>query len=186
VLVVDDHPAVRAGVAALVDAEPGLHTVEAVGDAFAVAPAVHAHRPDVVVLDYQLPGIDGLSLCRTLRSAPLPPAVLIYSAFASRDMIVPAHIAGAGALADKALEPRELTLMIRRLADGERLMESPTPDLLDAAGHRLPRQDLPLLGMLTNGVAASEIAEVLGLSVERAHARIDRLLARLVVAHQPL
>ncbi len=182
VLVVDDHPAVRAGVAALVDAEPGLIAVDAVGDAYAVPPAVQAKRPDVVVLDYQLPGVDGLSLCRAVTRQPLAPAVLVYSAFTSREMVVPAHIAGARAIADKAIEPRELTLMIRQLAAGENLLEAPAPDLMEAAAHRLDEEDVPLLGMLVGGVDPAGVAEVLGVSPEATERRVDRLLSRLVVA----
>lgn len=89
------------------------------------------------MLDYQPPSVDGLSLCRELTHGPVAPAVLIDSAFASEAMIVPAHLARTAAIADKATEPRELTARIRRVADGERLLPATTPELLEAAGHRL-------------------------------------------------
>lgn len=186
VLVVDDHPAVRAGVKALIDAEPGMDAVEAVGDAFSVAPAAHKLRPDVVVLDYQLPGVDGLSLCRTLRRGPVPPAVLVYSAFAGRDMEVPGWLAGAGAIADKNIEPRELTLLIRRLADGERAMDPPAEELVEAAVHRLDPDDVPVLRGLVAGQAPTALAAELGFEPAAFDARLDRILARLVVSRDPV
>ncbi len=182
VLVVDDHPAVRAGVTALVDAEPGLVAVDAVGDAFAVAPAIHAQRPKVVVLDYQLPGLDGLSVCRQIRRGLLAPCVVIYSAFAGRELLVAAHLAGAGAVVDKTAEPRELTLLIRRLAAGERLLAPVTGDLVEAAAHRLHSEDRPLLRRLLGGEPSARIAEAAGLAVAELDERVDRMLARLVVA----
>lgn len=185
VLVVDDHPAVLAGVAALVDAAEGPRTIGTIGDPFAVAPAVRAQRPDVVVLDRQLPGLDGLTLCRTLRRAPAPPAVHVYSAFVTPDLLVPAHIAGACALTDKGTEPSELTLAIRRAGRGERLLERAGHELLDAAGKRLPGSELPLLGMLMNDVPLDEIAEVLGVSASVADRRVDRLLSRLLAERRP-
>ena len=185
VLVVDDHPAVRAGVKALIDAEPGMDAVEAVGDAFAVGPAVHKLRPDVVVLDYQLPGLDGLSICRQLRRGPVPPQVLVYSAFAGRDMEVPGWLAGAGAVADKNIEPRELTLIIRRLSDGERVMEAPADELVEAAVHRLDPADVPVLRGLVAGAAPSALAQELGLEPAALDEALDRILGRLVVARDP-
>ncbi len=185
VLVVDDHPAVRAGVKALIDAEPGMDAVEAVGDAFAVGPAVHKLRPDVVVLDYQLPGLDGLSICRQLRRGPVPPQVLVYSAFAGRDMEVPGWLAGAGAIADKNIEPRELTLLIRRLSDGERVMDAPEDELTEAAVHRLDAEDVPVLRGLVAGTAPATLAGELGLDPADLDEALDRILGRLVVAREP-
>ncbi|MBA2348371.1 MAG: response regulator transcription factor [Solirubrobacterales bacterium] len=185
VLVVDDHPAVRAGVKALIDSEPGMNAVEAVGDAFAVGPAVHKLRPDVVVLDYQLPGLDGLSLCRQLRRGPVPPQVLVYSAFAGRDMEVPGWIAGAGAIADKNIEPRELTLLIRRLSAGERVLTPPEDELVEAAVHRLQAGDVPVLRGLVAGTSPAMVADELGLEPAALDEALDRILGRLVVARDP-
>lgn len=182
VLVVDDHPAVRKGLCALIDAEPGLVALGEAADAFAVAPAVHRLRPDVIVMDYQLPGRDGISLSRELCRSPTAPAVLLYSAFADRTMVVPARIAGVKGIADKATEPRELTLMIRRLAAGEDLLPPAEPQLLADAGHRLPPGDLPLLGMLMSGVSPVDVADTSGCTPAELEQRVDRMLARLVVS----
>lgn len=185
VLIVDDHAAVRAGVASLVDAEPGLKALEPVGDSFAVAPAVHAQRPDVVVLDFQMHGIDGLTLCREIRRGVLAPAVIIYSAFASRDMVVPAHVAGAAAIVDKGAEPRELTRTIRRVAEGESLLPEPDDAELSAAGHHLSAVEHSMLALLVRHLAPSAIASTLRLDPRDIEELIDGVLRRLVVRGQP-
>lgn len=185
VLVVDDHPAVRAGLRALIDAEPGMTALGDVGDTFAVAPAVYRMRPDVVVLDYQLPGINGLSLCRKITAGIRPPAVLMYSAFASRAMLVPARIARAGAVADKGIEPRRLTALIRRLAAGENLIADPSAELVAAAAHRLDAEDIPILELLLGGVSLGQIAGQLNIAAVDLEQLVDRMLARLTVGSSP-
>lgn len=182
VLVVDDHPAVRAGLCTLIDAEPGLVATGDAADPFAVAPAVHHQRPDVVVMDYQLPGEDGMSLSRRLGRAPVPPAVLIYSAFADRDMVIPARIAGVRAIVDKGTPPRELAMAIRRVAAGEDLLPPADQELLAEAAHRLPDDDLPILEMLFDGLSTAAIAQRTDCSSVDVEARVDAMLARLVVA----
>lgn len=185
VLVVDDHPAVRAGLRALVDAEPGLAAVDATGDTFAVGPAVYRLRPDVVVMDYQLPGIDGLSLCRELTHGPGAPAVLIYSAFATEAMIVSGHLARAAAIADKTTEPRELAGLIRRIAEGERPLPPVTPELLEAAGHRLEPRDVPILELLVTGETVAFVADTLGMNTADVELRVASIIARLGVRSPP-
>lgn len=185
VLVVDDHPAVRAGLRALVEAEPGMTALGEVGDTFSVAPAVYRMRPDVVVLDYQLPGVNGLSLCREITAGVMAPAVLVYSAFASRALTVPARIARAGAIADKGIEASALTSIIRRLAAGERLIADPSPDLVAAAAHRLSPEDAPVLELILSGAAVADVAERLGIPPVALERRVDRMLARLTVTGCP-
>lgn len=184
VLVVDDHPAVRAGLTTLIDAEPGLTAIGTAEDAFAVVPAVHAQCPDVVVMDYQLPGQDGMSLSRELSRLPVPPAVLLYSAFADRDMVIPAKIARVRGVIDKATPPRELALAIRRVAAGEELLPPTDPQLLAEAAHRLSPEDLPVLSMLFDGTPVAAIGTTLACTAGDIERRIDRMLARLVVGRQ--
>jgi DNA-binding NarL/FixJ family response regulator len=181
VLVVDDHPAVRAGLCLLVDAEPGMEAVGAVADAFGVPPAVHATGPDVVLMDYQLPGSDGISVCRELRRGPVAPAVLLYTAFADESMVVPARLAGVGAIADKGLEPRALALLIRRLAAGEAVLDEVTPELLAAAAAAVGPSDEPLLRAVATGAPPAGVAASAGLTPQELDRRVEQMLERLVV-----
>ena len=180
VLVVDDHPAVRAGLRALIDAEHDMHAVGEAGDMYDLAPAVRRFGPDVVVLDYQLPGDDGITLCHRIKRSVNAPGVMLYSSFVGPAMAVPARIAGADAVVDKAIAPRELLAIIRRRAAGESLALQITSETLNIAGEQLPAEDLPILGMLVHGSPISDIADALRLTREEVDHRIERILGRLV------
>jgi DNA-binding NarL/FixJ family response regulator len=80
VLVVDDHPVLRAGLEAVFRAEPGFACVGAAADRRELLVLLRRTRPDVVVLDRRLGAEDGLALCREVRSEPVAPEVLIYTA----------------------------------------------------------------------------------------------------------
>ncbi len=137
VLVVDDHPAVRAGLRALIDTEQDMRAVGEASDEFTLLPAVHRFEPDVVLLDYQLPGTNGIALCRRLKSGRNAPRIVIYSSFVAASMAVPARLAGADALVDKAVPPRELTGTIRRVASGAAEVPEVTPEAMSLAGELL-------------------------------------------------
>jgi DNA-binding NarL/FixJ family response regulator len=80
VLVVDDHPVLRAGLEAVLRAEPGFVCVGTAADGDGLVTMVARHRPDVVVLDLVLGDEDGMELCAALRSEPSAPEVVIYTA----------------------------------------------------------------------------------------------------------
>ena len=80
VLVVDDHPVLRAGLEAVLRAEPGFRCVGGAEDGAAMWGLLRRTRPDVVVLDHRLGDEDGIELCRALRAEPEPPSVLLYTA----------------------------------------------------------------------------------------------------------
>ena len=82
VLVVDDHPVLRAGLEAVLRAEPGFVPVGAAANAHEALRLVRRTRPDVVVVDRRLGDEDGLALCRALRAEPAPAQVVLYTAAA--------------------------------------------------------------------------------------------------------
>jgi DNA-binding NarL/FixJ family response regulator len=119
VLLVDDHPMVRAGLEAILRLEPGLVPVGTAEDGRELIAKVRRARPDVVVMDLRLPGDeDGLALCRALRREPAPPAVLLYCADTGEWLTRAAGEAGAAGVVDKTADPRELLDAIRIAARG--------------------------------------------------------------------
>jgi DNA-binding NarL/FixJ family response regulator len=176
VLVVDDHPAVRAGLQALIDSQSDMRAVAEAFDEYTLAPALTRFEPDVVLLDYQLPGTNGIALCSRMKGRPNPPRVVIYSSFVAPAMALPARIARADALVDKAVAPRELAQAIRGVVAGEALLPEVTPETMALATELVQFDDLPILGMLTNGVTPRDVAATLNISVEELNQRTDRIL----------
>ena len=120
VLVVDDHPVLRAGLEAVLRSEPGFVCVGVAAYGPAMARVLHRTAPDVVVLDRRLGDEDGLALCATLRSEPDAPEVVIYTADDSPDMDRRARAAGACGAVAKERDIGELfdalRLAVRRRA----------------------------------------------------------------------
>jgi DNA-binding NarL/FixJ family response regulator len=173
-VIVDDHPAVRAGLRGLVDDEPGLTVVATAATAREGFEAIADLKPAVALVDLHLPDDDGLSLCLRTRALEHPPRVIIYSAFADAALAVKAAIAGAEAVLPKTATPRALIAVLK----GE-LRPPLEPRALRAVGASLEPDELAILGMLAHGVSESEMATTLGLDPELALARRAAILAKL-------
>ena len=153
ILLVDDHPALRAGLTAVLRAEPGLVPLGTAGVEEELWPALHRTKPDVVVLDYHVPPADGLQLCRRIKRSMPPPKVLLYSAYADASLVIPAMLAGADGVVNKGAPANELYDAIRTVARGESVMPPMSRELLDDANARLDAEDLPMLVMALDGHA---------------------------------
>jgi DNA-binding NarL/FixJ family response regulator len=113
VLVVDDHPVLRAGLEAVLRAEPGFRCVGGAEDGEAMWRMLRRHRPDVVVLDHRLGPEDGIELCRAVRREPEAPSVLLYTADPTTALGHEALAAGASGLVDKSVDVNALFDAIR-------------------------------------------------------------------------
>ena len=179
VLVVDDHPAVRAGLLSLLRSEPGIVVVAAAASAADALACTERIRPDVVVLDYDLPDHDGLLLCCDLKALSEPPCVILYSAFARPRLAPAAAVAGADAMLDKGAAPEELFETVRRVARGAAAPLSAPPEVIERCVTALPPSDISLFGMAINGTPAAEIAAVAGDDVSATRVRLRSLVRRL-------
>jgi DNA-binding NarL/FixJ family response regulator len=182
VLIVDDHLALRAGLSAVLDAEPGIVPLATAGSEDELWPALRRTRPDLVLLDYHLPGRDGLTLCRHIKRTMPPPRVLLYSAYADAALAIPAALAGADGVVHKGAPALELYEAIRLVARGERVRPPLSRELLNDATARLDPEDLPVVGMALDDTPAGEIAAALRIEQHELDARIDRMLAALRIA----
>lgn len=181
VLLVDDHPAMRTGLTAVLRAEPGIVALDAVAQPEDLDAALKRTRPDVVLLDYHLPRTDGLVVCRQLKRTLLPPKVLIYSAYADAALLVPALLAGADGLVNKSAPAAELYDAIRTVARGTKVLPPIAQDLFESAASSLDPEDLPILGMAVDGTPPAEIAEALRIDGKELNSRLDRMIGRLRV-----
>jgi DNA-binding NarL/FixJ family response regulator len=157
IVLIDDHPAVRAGLRGLIEDEDGMRVAASAATAREGFEAIADTQPALALIDLHLPDDDGLSLCLRTRTLPLPPRVIIYSAFADSGLAVRALIAGAEGVLPKSTPPRALLAALRDGAPSA--LEG---SALRAIGERLDPGDLPILGMLAHGVATREIEITLG------------------------
>lgn len=185
VLLVDDHPAVRAGLERLVGGEGDLLPVASAACAREAMTQAVELSPDVAVLDYHLPGQDGLAVARRLAALDRPPRTLLYSAFADGPLAVAARVAGANGIADKGSLGDALCRVIRDVAHGGSAFPPVASGVLSTLGDRLDPDDLPILGMLMHGTPASEIAETLRMAPEWLEARRWAMLERLRIQPMP-
>jgi DNA-binding NarL/FixJ family response regulator len=179
IAIVDPQPAVRAGLAMLLRTEPGLVPLGAANGVHDGAELVQRLRPAVVLLEQHLLDGDGLSLCRRLNAQADAPRVIVYTAEPDDTLVLLARVAGADGIVDKAAEPEELFESIRVVVRGGSALPPLTPELMDAAAHRIDPEDLALLAMLVDGTPAGDVAEALRLDRHKVSRRIERMLGRL-------
>jgi DNA-binding NarL/FixJ family response regulator len=123
VLVVDDQSLVRAGFRTILDSEPGIQVVGEAADGEAAVTAVRALAPDVVCMDVQMPGVDGLEATRRLTADPaVTAAVLVLTTFDREDYLFEALSAGASGFLLKNSSPERLIDAVQVLARGDALL----------------------------------------------------------------
>lgn len=118
VLLVDDDPLVRSGLRYLLEASTDLVVVADVGSGEEAVPAIHAHRPDVVLLDYRMGELDGISTTREIRRVDPSPKVVLLTTFDMDDLPVKAVQAGADGFMLKTAGPDEIAQAVRDAAAG--------------------------------------------------------------------
>ncbi|MFI7602015.1 response regulator [Actinoplanes sp. NPDC049681] len=195
-MVVDDQLMVRAGIAAIVDAENDLAIVGEAGDGAAALEVAARVRPDVVLMDIRMPGMDGLTATARLTTAPQPPKVLVLTTFHQDAYVYEALKAGASGFVLKDTEPADLLAAIRVVADGEAMLSpAVTRRLIDAfatGGLVAAARDDPRLDGLTprerevlvsiaGGLSNAEIGAALGITTGTVKAHVNALLAKLGV-----
>jgi len=191
VLVVDDHPIWRDGVARDLEAA-GFTVCGTAGDVGQALRVATATRPDVVLLDLQLPDGSGVEVARGLAALEPPPRVLVLSASGERQDVLDAMTAGASGYLVKSASVAELVDGVRRVAAGDPVF---TPGLAGlvlgeyrrlattpAADDRTPQlteRETEVLRLVAKGLTYPQIAERLVLSVRTVQNHVQNTLTKL-------
>lgn len=130
VLIVDDHPVVRAGLKALLSREPRLQVVGDVGSAIEALRLGGEIRPHVVLLDIRLPDLDGIETARRLRALPTPPRVVLLSSFVDPFLVSQARQVGVSGYLLKDVGEDRLVADLLRVAAGEIVLASEVESIL--------------------------------------------------------
>ncbi|WP_436519987.1 response regulator [Actinoplanes sp. HUAS TT8] len=194
VLIVDDDPLVRAGLSMILSGADDVRVVGEASDGGEVPSAVAAHRPDVVLMDIRMPGIDGLTATETLRRRPDAPEVLVLTTFDADEFVLRALRAGAAGFLLKDTPPAQIRAAVLRVAAGEATLSpsvtrqlithvtaTPQPDR-GQAGQRLDRlstRELDVALAVAQGKSNAEISADLFMSVATVKAHVSRLLTKL-------
>jgi DNA-binding NarL/FixJ family response regulator len=179
VALLDDHPAVLAGLRRLIDAEPDMTVAAMAASAAGLARELDGPRPDVLILDYDLAGDDGLAHCRRIKSRPDPPGVIIYSAYAGPALTLAARAAQADGVVDKAAPVPSLLAAVRRVGNGHEALPLVPRDAFESAVARLEDEDLPVFAMLLDREPIDSIAQALRTDPTAVGRRAQRIVGRL-------
>jgi len=186
VLIADDHPVVRSGIKGMLEPDPGFDVVgEASSGPEAVALALHEH-PDVVLMDLQMPGLDGASATTQIKAQLPKTQVLVLTTYAADADIVRAIDAGAVGYLLKDAPHEEIARAVRAAARGETTLAPAIAQRLmqrvrSAAGDALSAREIAVLQLAARGLSNSEIAKELFVSTTTAKAHLVHIYAKLGV-----
>lgn len=189
VFVVDDHEVVRRGVMDLLEAEDDI---EVVGEAGNVADAlirIPLANADVALLDFRLPDGDGIEVCRALKDHGPKPACLMLTSFSDDEALAAAIIAGASGYLLKEIRGQDLVASVRKVANGESLVDPQTHarvlERLRSGPVQDPRlaslspQERHVLDLIAEGMTNRQIGEQLFLAEKTVKNYVSNVLAKL-------
>jgi DNA-binding NarL/FixJ family response regulator len=181
VLIVDDHPVVRQGLRALLEVQDDMTVAGEAGDGPAAISLAESLRPDIVLLDLKLPGMDGVAVLRPLRAAGL--RVLVLTSATEPSAAAAAVRAGAAGVVYKDIDPAALVRAIRAVHDGNVLL---APEAIGSLvrGSRadtLTAREREVLAGIADGKSNREIARLLRVSEKTVKAHVSAVLAKLGV-----
>lgn len=194
VLIIDDQSMVRAGFAALLEAQEDLTVVGTADDGVGVTDLVRRTQPDVVLMDIRMPKVNGLDATRSIFSMPgSPPKVIMLTTFDADEYIFAALRAGASGFLLKDSTPDELIQAVRVVAGGEALLSPritrtliadyatrPEPSARGARSlTELTDREREVMRLIARGRSNAEIAQELFLADQTVKTHVSRILTKL-------
>ena len=193
VLVVDDQALVRGGFRLILESQPGVEVVGEAADGREALAMARELRPDVVLMDVRMPGMDGLEATRRLLSGGEAPRVLMLTTFDLDEYVYDALRAGASGFLLKDVRPEQLADAVRVVADGETLLAPAITQRLvqqyvkrlrpgttrPAALDSLTERELAVLRLIARGRSNAEIATDLFLSETTVKTHVSHVFGKL-------
>jgi DNA-binding NarL/FixJ family response regulator len=192
--IADDHALVRLGFRTLIESEPGLEVAGEAANGLAAVELARRERPDVVLMDIRMPGMDGVTATKEisgLGQAGRPVRVLVLTTFDLDEYVYASLRAGASGFLLKDTPPRELLAAIRVVAAGDALLSPGVTRKLISEFARLPAarprpglaelsgREQDVLALVARGMSNTEIAQELVVSLGTVKTHIGHLLTKL-------
>jgi two-component system, NarL family, response regulator len=183
VMIVDDHPAVRLGLAALLDGVAGLATVALAADGAEAVQLFHLHRPDVTLMDLRMPVMDGIAATRRLLCEAPEARIVILTCYDGDEDIYRGLRAGAKSYLLKDTPIENLVDVIHAVYRGGRGFSPEVAAKLADHVHRseLTERELEVLGEMSKGKTNEEIASALNIAPGTVKTHVHHLLSKLQV-----
>lgn len=194
-LVVDDQEVVRVGLRTLIDAEDGFSFAGEAADGLTAVAAVREKRPDVVLMDIRMPGVDGLEATRRITADPEleHTKVIVLTTFELDEYVFDALRYGASGFLLKDTSPADLLRAIQLVADGGALLSpsvtrtlvseyvsrAPRPAKAHPNLHLLTDRELEVVALVGEGLTNDEISERLVVSPATARTHVSRAMVKL-------
>jgi DNA-binding NarL/FixJ family response regulator len=186
VVLVDDQPIVRSGIALLLASVPDIEVVAEAGDGLAAVSATRTHRPDVVIMDVQMPGMGGVEATSHIAART---RVLVLTAFHVDEAVYDALRAGAAGFLLKDAAPADLPAAVRAVARGDAWLDPPVAARLVAefAQHKpdgersggLTDREREVVRLIAHGLSNVEIASALVVTEGTVKTHINRIFGKL-------
>ena len=191
---IDDDSLVRAGLAMILGADPGIEVVGQGADGSEAVPLVQKHRPDVLLMDVRMPTLDGIAATKAVTALPSPPKIIMLTTFDMDEYVFQALEAGASGFLLKDTPPQDLARAVHVVAGGEAML-SPTvtrrmlSHFSDAnPGSRqerhpgldqLTERETEVLGAVGAGLSNAQIGMRLFMSEATVKAHVSKIFAKL-------
>jgi DNA-binding NarL/FixJ family response regulator len=184
VMVVDDHPLMRVGVASIVNARSDMSVVAQTGTGEEAVTLFQKHKPDVTLMDLRLPGISGVDAIRSIRKVHSLARFVVLTTYEGDADIHQALEAGAQGYIIKGMPYQTLVDAVHRVHRGERFLP---PPVARALASRMPDSDLSarereVLSLLASGKSNKDIASHLGITEATVKCHVSAILLRLNVS----
>lgn len=183
-LIVDDHPVVRAGLASMLATQESVDVVGAAWNGQEAFALIRQHRPEIVLLDLRMPGMNGIEVLQQLRSLPDPPRVIVLTNFETDEDIYRAVRAGAQGYLLKSTTQQEMIEAIMAVAAGRRYFPA---HIAARLAQRMSRSNLTarereILEMMSKGLTNKQIGTALDISANTARNHVNNIIEKLEVA----
>ena len=181
ILTADDHPVLRYGIATLVGAEPDMELVAQASTGQEAIEQFRYHRPDVILMDLQMPGMNGIEAMIGIRSEFPDARIIVLTTYTGEVQVTRALKAGARAYILKGRLAGELLETIRAVHAGQRrIRPEVAAEIAEHAGETgLTEREMEVLRLIAAGNANKEIAALLSLTEETIKSRVKNILSKL-------